>query len=141
MRVLFDTNVLLDVLLGREPYIQVAAKLVALVDNGRIEGSICAAAVTTLYYVGAKDLGRKRAHKQVRTLLSVFEIAPVDRDVLQRALDDNGFSDFEDAVAHEAAHAAGMSAIVTRNGRDFARATIPVFEPLELLAAIAARSD
>ena len=61
MRVLFDTNVLLDVLLEREPYVQVATRLVAPVDNGRIEGSICATAVTTLYYVGAKDLGRKRA--------------------------------------------------------------------------------
>ena len=63
----------------------------------------------------------------------------MDRDVLQRALDDDGFSDYEDAVAHEAAHAAGVNAIVTRNGRDFAKATIPVFEPRELLAAIAAR--
>lgn len=141
MRVLFDTNVLLDVLLEREPYVQVATRLVAAVDNGRIEGSICATAVTTLYYIGAKDLGRKRAHEQVRTLLSMFEVAPVDRDVLQRALDDDGFTDYEDAVAHEAAQAAGVSAIVTRNGRDFAKATIPVVEPLELLAAIAASSD
>jgi len=141
VRVLFDTSVLLDVLLEREPYVQVATRLVAAVDNGRIEGSICASAVTTLYYVGAKDLGRRRAHEQVRTLLSVFEVAPVDRDVLQRALDDDGFSDYEDAVAHEAAQAAGVSAIVTRNGRDFAKATMPVFEPLELLAAIAASSD
>lgn len=55
----------------------------------------------------------------------MFEVAPVDRDVLQRALDDDGFSDYGDAVAHEAAHAAGVGAIVTRNGRDFAKATIP----------------
>jgi len=141
VRVLFDTNVLLDVLLEREPHVQVATRLVALVDNGRIEGSICATAVTTLYYVGARGLGRSRAHEQVRTLLSVFEVAPVDRDVLLRALADDGFGDYEDAVAHEAAHAAGVSAIVTRNGRDFAAATVPVFEPPELLAAIAARSD
>jgi predicted nucleic acid-binding protein len=139
--VLFGADVLLDVLLEREPYVQVATRLLALVDNGRIEGSICATAVATLYYVGAKDLGRKRAHEQVRTLLGVFEVAPVDRDVLQRALDDDGFSNYEDAVVHEAAHAAGVSAIVTRNGRDFAKATIPIFEPLELLAAIAASSD
>lgn len=141
MRVLFDTNVLLDVLLEREPHVQVASKLIALVDNRRIEGSICATAATTLYYVGAKDLGRKRAHDHVRTLLSLFEVAPVDRNVLQRALDDDGFNDYEDAVAHAAAHAAGVGAIVTRNGGDFAKATIPVFDPHELLAAVAARAD
>jgi predicted nucleic acid-binding protein len=141
VKVLFDTNVLLDVLLEREPFIGVASKLVALVDNGRIEGSACATTVTTLYYIGAKDLGRKVAHEKLRTLLSIFEVAPVDRDVLQRALDDEGFADFEDAVVHESAHAAGVGAIVTRNGKDFTKATIPVFEPYELLAAIAARSD
>jgi predicted nucleic acid-binding protein len=141
VRVLFDTSVLRDVLLEREPHVQVATRLVALVDNGRIEGSICATAVTTLYHLGARDLGRKRAHEQVRTLLGVFDVAPVDRGVLQRALDDDGFGDYEDAVAHEAALAAGASANATRNGRDFAKATIPVFEPLELLTAIAARSD
>ena len=142
MRVLFDANILLDVLLEREPHVDVATRLVALVDNGHIEGSICATAVTALYYVGATDLGRRRAHDEVRTLLAVFDVAPaVGRDVLQRALADDGFSDFEDAVAHEAAHAAGVSAIVTRNGRDFAKATLPVFEPHELLAAIMAGSD
>ena len=141
MKVLFDTNVLLDVLLEREPYIDVASKLVALVDNGRIEGFACATTVTTLYYIGAKDLGRKVAHEKVRTLLGIFDVAPVDREVLRRALDDEGLSDFEDAVIHEAAHSVGASAIVTRDGKDFAKATIPVFEPYELLAAIAARTD
>jgi predicted nucleic acid-binding protein len=141
VRILFDTNVLLDVLLEREPHVGVASKLVALVDNGRVEGSVCATTVTTLYYIGAKDLGRKVAHEKLRALLGIFEVAPVNRDVLQRALDDEGFSDFEDAVVHEAAHAVGVSAIVTRNGKDFIKATLPVFDPDELLAAIAARSD
>lgn len=141
MRVLFDANVLLDVLLEREPHVQVATKLIALVDNGRIGGAICATAVTTLYYVGAKDLGRKCAHDHIRTLLSLFEVALVDRDVLQRALNDDGFGDYEDAVVHEAALAAGVGAIVTRNGRDFAKATIPVFGPHELLAVVATRTD
>lgn len=141
MRVLFDANVLLDVLLSREPHVHVATKLVALVDNGHIEGAICATAVTTLYYVGAKGLGRTRDHDHIRTLLSLFEVAPVDRDVLQRALDHDGFGDYEDAVVHEAALAAGVGAIVTRNGRDFAKATIPVLDPYELLAAVAARTQ
>jgi len=140
VRVLFDTNVLLDILLEREPYIEVASKLFSLVDNGRIKGSICATAVTTAYYMTAKGLGSKRAHDQVRTLLSMFEVATVDGGVLQRALD-SGLSDYEDSVAHEAANAAGIGAIVTRNAQGFTRATIPVFEPHELLAAIASRRD
>lgn len=141
MRVLFDANVLLDVLLEREPHVEVAEKLVALVDNRRIDGRICATAATTLHYVGAKASGQRAVHEHLRTLLGVFEVAPVDRDVLQRALDASGFPDYEDAVVHEAAHSAGCTSIVTRDATGFARATIPVFQPLELLAAVAARSD
>jgi predicted nucleic acid-binding protein len=140
VKVLFDTNVVLDVLLEREPHIGVAAKLFALVDNGRLEGSICATTATTIYYIAAKSFGRRRAHAQVHELLGLFDIAAVDRDVLDRALDLD-FADFEDAVAHEAARAGGMSAIVTRDGGDFAKASLPVLDPHELLAAIAAASD
>ncbi len=141
MRVLFDANVLLDVLLEREPHVEVAEKLVALVDNARIEGFVCATAVTTLYYVGAKALGRSAVFEHLRTLLGLFEVAAVDGDVLQRALDRDGFADYEDAVVHEAAHSVGCHAIVTRDATGFAKATMPVLQPLELLAAVAVNED
>ncbi len=141
MRVLFDTNVVLDVLLEREPHVEVAEKVVALVDNRRIEGFICATAATTLYYVGAKVLGLRAVHEHLRMLLGIFEVAVVDGAVLRRALDTTGFTDYEDAVVHEAAQSAGCGAIVTRDATGFAKATIPVFQPVELLATFAARTD
>ena len=73
-------------------------------------------------------------------LLGLFDVAPVDRDVLDRALDSD-FTDFEDAVLHEAAVAGGMSAIVTRDRQGFANATLPVFDPRELLAAVTAAAE
>jgi predicted nucleic acid-binding protein len=140
VKVLFDTNVVLDVLLDRAPHADVAAKLFALVDNGRLEGSISATTVTTIYYIAAKSFGRKRAHTQVHGLLGMFDVAAVDREVLDHALDPD-FADFEDAVAHEAARASGASAIVTRDGGDFVNASLPVLDPRELLAAIAAATE
>ena len=137
MNVLFDTNVVLDVLLEREPFVDASAKLFALVDNGRIRGSVCATTVTTVFYIAAKDFGQRRARDQVHGLLGLFEVAPVDRDVLDGALDID-FSDYEDAVLHEAARASGATAIVTRNRRDFANSAIPALDPQEMLAAIAA---
>ncbi len=139
MKVMFDTNVILDVLLDRAPHVDVAAKLFALVDNGRLEGAICATTATTVYYIAAKSFGRGRAHAQVHDLLALFEVAGVDRDVLDSALA-LGFADFEDAVLHEAARAGGMAAIVTRDGGNFVNASVPVFDPRELLAAVAAAS-
>jgi predicted nucleic acid-binding protein len=140
VKVLFDTNVVLDVLLEREPYVDAAARLFSLVDDGNLEGSICATTATTVFYIAAKSFGAKRARAQVRDLLGLFDVATVDRDVLTRALALD-FADFEDAVSHEAAVAGGMSAIVTRDPQGFANATLPVFDPHELLAAVAAASE
>ena len=137
MNVLFDTNVVLDVLLEREPFVDAAAKLFALVDNGRIRGSVCATTVTTVFYIAAKDFGQRRARDQVHGLLGLFEVAAVDRDVLDGALDID-FADYEDAVLHEAARAAGANAIVTRDRGGFAGSAIPALDPQEMLAAIAA---
>lgn len=137
MRVLFDTNVVLDVLLQRDPHARPAAQLMSLVDQGHLEGYLCATTITTVHYLAARALGAKRAASLVATLLDVFRIAPVDGEVVSGALD-LGFADFEDAVLHEAAALAGATAIVTRNGRDFKGATVAVFDPSEMLAAACA---
>ena len=113
----------------------------ALVDDRRVEGLICATAATRLHDVGARVLGRRAVREHLHTLLGVFAVASVDRDVVRRALDANGFTDYEDAVVHEAAHAAGCNALVTRNATGFVKATMPVFQPVELLAVVAASAD
>lgn len=134
MKVLFDTNVVLDHLLEREPFADAAEQLLSLVDAGRVQGVICSTTATTIHYLATKAVGAPAAADYLRELLSIFDVACVDRDVLRAALD-AGFEDFEDAVVHEAARHAGASAIVTRNVPDFARAALPVFTPVELLAA------
>lgn len=133
MKVLFDTNVILDVLLAREPHAAVAAQLLTLVDTRAIEGVICATTVTTIHYLATKAVGARKAKKHLSALLTMFAVAAVDAKVVADALE-LGFSDFEDAVLHQAALATGCDAIVTRNTRDFARATVSVLTPHELLA-------
>lgn len=137
MKVLLDTNVVLDVLLARAPHADVAVQLFNLVDRGRLQGVLCATTVTTIHYLATKASGRRQAKKHLRQLLAMFEVAPVDQAVLSQAIDLN-FADFEDAVLHEAARAAGVAGIVTRNGKDFRGASLPVFSPMEFLAGIIA---
>lgn len=137
MKVLFDTNVVLDVLLDREPYAEVAAQLLSLVDTGRLDGVVCATTVTTIRYLASRASGEGAARRYAGELLALFDVACVDRDVLVSALQLD-FRDFEDAVLHESAMSVGATAIVTRNGSDFASATLPVFSPEELLAAVLA---
>jgi predicted nucleic acid-binding protein len=132
MKVLFDTNVVLDVLMNREPFADAAAELLSKVENGSVAGYLCATTITTIYFLIAKELGAARAHTEVKKLTALFEIASINRPVLESALDKH-FADFEDAVLHESAKYAAADAIVTRNPKDFKRAEMPVYTSAELV--------
>ncbi len=135
MKVLFDTNVVLDALLERKPFVDAALQLLAKVERGELTGYLGATTVTTIYYLAAKARSPQAADAHLRNLLLLFEVAPINRLVIQQALDAQ-FSDFEDAVLSFAAVQVGADAIVTRNGRDFKKSTLPVYAPEELLAAL-----
>lgn len=135
MKTLFDTNVILDVLLDREPFSNDASLLLSKVEQSEITGFICATTVTTIHYLITKALGTQAASRHIQSLLSLFVIAPVNRVVLENAVTLK-FGDFEDAVLHEAACHAGAKYIVTRNIADFNTARLPVFEPGEFINII-----
>jgi len=140
LKVLFDTNVILDVLLQREPHVAASADLLSRAEAGEIACLLCATTVTTLHYLAAKTIGTAQASAHLRNLLALCEVAPVHRPVLEKALD-SGFGDFEDAVLHEAARQAAAEAIVTRNAQHFKKSVLPVFTPGELLRVLAARES
>ena len=132
MKVLFDTNIIIDFLLDRDPFAEDAAILFALVEYSKIEGAICATTVTTVHYLIKKALGDAAAKQHISSLLSLFDVAAVNRLVLEDALT-SGFSDYEDAVIHSAALHCGAKFIVTRNPKDFRKSTLPVYDPSEFL--------
>jgi len=135
MKVLFDTNVILDVLLDRPPFSEPAVQLMSKVEASEIQGFLCATTITTVHYLISKTLGNQAAKKHITSLMSLFEIAPVTRTVLDNALT-NQFQDFEDSVLYESAIHSGANYIVTRNTSDFKGTKIPVFEPIELIKVI-----
>ncbi len=132
MNILFDTNVILDVMLDREPFSEPASQLLTLVERGEIAGIICATTVTTIHYLSTKVLGKNKSQSQIKDLITLFEIASVNRTVIEEALNLK-FSDFEDSVIYQAAHHAGAEAIVTRDPKGFKKSKLPVFNPTELL--------
>lgn len=132
MITLFDTNIILDVLLDREPFSNDASYLLSKVEQSEITGFISATTVTTIHYIVTKALGSQAASRHIQSLLSLFAIAPVNRIVLENAAASK-FDDFEDAVLHEAARHAGAKYIVTRNIVDFKNSKLPVFQPAEFI--------
>jgi predicted nucleic acid-binding protein len=135
MKVLFDTNVILDLLLTRQPFDVPAAQLVAKVERNEITGYLCATTITTIYYLVTKKLDKKRAANAVSNLMQLFEVAAVSRQTLANALA-LPFPDYEDAVLYEAGRAVGVDAIATRNLTDFAQAQLPTYEPQMLIALL-----
>lgn len=132
MKILFDTNVILDLLLDRKPFAENAQDLFVKVESGKIDGFIGATTVTTLDYLLTKSLSTKEAKGVIKKLLKLFEIAPVNRLVLEDAIDSN-FLDFEDAVLHTAALHCGVQAIVTRDEKGFSKAQLAIYSPKDLL--------
>lgn len=140
MRVLFDTNVVVDVLLAREPYALPAARLLAAIVDGVLAGVLCATSVTTLHYLASKAAGSRVAHDLLDVSLGIFEIAPVNGVILRQALGGRG-PDFEDSAIAAAAAAADVDAIVTRDPAGFRYAAMPVMSPEELVAVLGVTSD
>jgi predicted nucleic acid-binding protein len=132
MRVLFDTDVVLDLLLDRAPFAADAAALFELHERGRIDGYVSGITVVNVFYVTRKLKGMETARLAVGELLKALGVCPVDGNVLgiARGLP---FSDYEDAVQHACAEAGGLGAIVTRNLEDYKNAVLPVFSPDGLL--------
>lgn len=135
MKVLFDTNVVLDFLLDRRPFAATATRLVARVERGELEGLLGATSLTTVHYLLGRALGKEAALDSVRDLLALFSVAAVDGRTLSLAAD-LSLPDFEDAVLHEAARLAGAHGIVTRNGDDFQGATLAIDSPEDLEAVL-----
>ena len=135
MKILADTNVILDLLLDRSPFSEAAARVFDLIENSKVEAFLCATTVTTIDYLLNQSLPRSPATAALKQLIELFEIAPVNRPVIEEALRGR-MVDFEDAVLAHAAHLVGASAVVTRNTKDFRYSPVKALDPVSFLSVI-----
>lgn len=132
-RLLLDLNVFLDVILDRPPGADVAAELWAAIEQGHGHGMVPAHGVTTIFYLLEKARGAAFARDGVERLIRVFGVAPVNDEVVRKALA-FAWSDFEDAVRAAAAEASGCDALVTRDPDGYPNAPLPVIDPAAALS-------
>jgi len=135
IKVLFDLNVVLDVLQQREPFYETSAQLLAYAETGKIIGYIAPHSLTTLFYLIEKDQSSAHARVAITSLLQVLEVATVDQSTIEQALN-LPYRDFEDAVQMMAAVQCKVEYLVTRNLKDFQPAPLSVIQPSELIALI-----
>ena len=132
MRLFLDTNVLLDVLGRRAPYVADSAAVWSRVENGTHEGFISAISFNNVFYIVRRAAGAKAAREAMKLLRDAFRIVAVDEQTIHRAIDAD-IADFEDALQYFSALRARGDCLITRNVRGFPRDGIPAMTPDEFL--------
>jgi len=140
LRVLFDLNVILDVLTRREPFYADSAKVWEKVETGNVDGMLATHSITTLFYLLSKHKTHQESSNIIQSLLQVFEVAAVDEGVILQALA-LAWQDFEDAVQAVAAARAGAIYIITRNIQDYKDSPIPACSPADFLTYLRSSTE
>ena len=128
MEILLDTNVVLDVLLNREPWVRSASIIWRAIDEKRITGYIAACTLADIAYIAQRLKDQATAHIALNLCLKTFEICPVDRRTVNEAIQLPG-RDFEDNMQIACAMFSGVAVIVTRDSAGFQASTISALSP------------
>jgi predicted nucleic acid-binding protein len=133
MKVLIDTNVILDFALNRHPFYEDAKTIFHIMESEKIHGYISASAVTDIFYLTRKSMGWQMAIAYILALIEVIGVLSVDKNTIIKALL-SGWTDFEDAVQAQVAIENDLDVIITRNVKDFQRMEkVKVFTPPEFI--------
>ena len=136
MKIMCDTNIILDVLLEREPFVDDSYKVLSLCEKHRIDGFVSASSVTDIYYLVRKYThSTDLAYKAVGKLLEIVKVCSVTNNDLLTAFQKKA-KDFEDCLVAICAKSIRCDCIVTRNKKDFEEFDIPLLTPSELLQQI-----
>ncbi|MBR1405014.1 MAG: PIN domain-containing protein [Treponema sp.] len=133
MKVLVDTNVILDVCFERAEFQDDAKKIFALIEQKKLKGCISSTVATDIYYMARKQFKNKeKALWTITRISQLFKILKADEKSIKQAIALH-WSDFEDSVQYAVAKRSHVKAIITRNTKDYAHSHIPVYTPKEFL--------
>ena len=133
MNVLLDTNVVLDLLLAREPFVHEATAIFALGEVGRFKLLLSTDAISTIAYVIERNRDAATARLAIQSLVGRVHLASLDEETVLRALA-LGFDDTEDALVAAVAERERADVIVTRNQKDFEKSPVITMAPREFLS-------
>ena len=135
MKVLIDTNIILDVLCNRKDFVEDSAKVFKLCEVKKITGYISALSISNIVYIMRKELDTEKVKEILEKLSLIFEIVDLRADDLKRAsaLD---FKDYEDAIQSTQASRIKANYIITRNIKDYHKSKVTAIKPSELIERI-----
>ena len=135
MKVLIDTNVILDVLCNRADFVEDATKIFKLCEVNKVDGYISALSVPNIVYIMRKELDSEKTADILEKLSLIFKIADLKgSDIIKAAK--VGFNDYEDALQSVCALRIKADYIITRNIKDFAKSKVTAIKPSEFLERV-----
>ena len=136
MKIMCDTNVIIDVLLEREAFTEDSYRVLKFCEEHKIDGFVSASSVTDIYYLVRKYThSTDVAYKAVGKLLEIVKVCSVTNNDVLIALQKRA-KDFEDCLVATCVRSIHCDCIATRNIRDFEGFGIPVLTPTEILLKI-----
>ena len=139
MKVLIDTNVLLDYLTKREPYYHDARQIILKCAKNDLNGYVAAHSVVDAFFIMRKTVSAEKRREYLLQVCNITTVIVIDERKLTSALNNWEFKDFEDCLQYECALEAGIEYIITRNVKDFSESNIAVATPDKFLQQIGER--
>ncbi len=127
MKILIDTDVLLDVALGRPAFRNDSGQVLGWAEAAPGQAAVAWHSIANLAYLIRPD-----ARPFIQALMEFVAIPPTGSKQMTAAL---GYPmrDLEDALPAAAAAAFGADFVVTRNLRDYRGAPVPALDPRAFL--------
>ena len=131
-KIFIDSDILLDVLIAREPHAIKSAEVINLCELNKVKGYTSSNAILNIAYVlGKSKLANVK--KQIKLISELIEVLPTTNKDIEWALESE-FKDFEDAVQNSVAARKGLSVLVTRNVKDYKVSKLSVHTPKSFLS-------
>ena len=129
MKVLIDTNIIMDALTEREPFAEKSKQVIKICSEKNVDGFLAAHTITNLFYLLRHDFSVHERREILISLFDIFSVEQIDEKKLLSALKESNFPDFEDCLQVECAKAVNADYIITRNKKDFSGKEIPSIDP------------
>ena len=133
MKVLIDTNVMIDAITKRDNASSFSADVIAMCSSKKITGFAAPHSFSNLYYILRKEYSDKNRRVIIGEYCKILNVVSMNEDVINSALNNNNITDFEDAIQYACAESVGADYIVTRNVKDYGRSSIKAITPEKLM--------
>jgi len=131
-KILLDTNIIIDIALEREPFVESSKEIIKLIDKKNLKAYISATTVTDIYYITKRKTSHEQVIKFLENLFLFVSVLPVNEEIVKNAMKSKG-KDFEDAIQIETSKQNAVKIIITRNKKDFENSDLEIYMPDEFI--------